>query len=209
MRASSANDKPWSWAIPNGQGSDELTVNRRPVLRSFRISVNGVDRGALGRPSEVRPWQEKHFGLASGREVVVALERRAGTLNAYVFVDGLDLHGGIALEARRSQAPTPVDPIERTYRSVVEYAVVTALVAGVVGAGLAGVMAFVVSPLLALPASILGFLCGYYAIALQVNLIRLLASRQDWDYRARGTLLSLITIGPLAVFFVVISMLAR
>ncbi len=196
----------WHWTLPASSGTDEVELEPRRLRGGYRIYLNRVSLGSLPAATDEVPWIERQMRLSDGRVVVVALEWKTDADRAYLFADGRDVLDGTAMDPRRSQAPSPVDPFDKLVRSFLASAPATAVGAGMVGTGLAVVEAVAISPLLIIPGAIAGFLFGYSLVALYARIMSWLGSKHHWQLRTRRILLSLITVGPLIAIVVVASL---
>jgi hypothetical protein len=134
----------------------------------------------------------------------------ANTVRMHTYLlNSVDVGDGLSLETRRSLAPAPVDPFEKTVRSMIESGPATAMSTGIVGAVMASAIALPISPLLLIPFALVGFLCGYHLAALHLRVMRWLASKHRWKRQAKRTILSLITIGPLVAIVVIALLLTH
>ncbi len=199
----------WRWTMPASRGTDEIGLEPRRLRGGYRLYFNRVRLGSLPAPTDEVPWIERQLRLSDARLVVVALEWNNDADRAYLFADGMDVRDGTAIHARRSQAPSPVDPFDKLVRSFVASAPATAVGAGVVGTGLAAVEAVAISPLLIIPGAIAGFLFGYSLVALYARMITWLGSKHHWRLRTRRIVLSLVTVGPLIGIVAVASLLTH
>jgi hypothetical protein len=199
----------WHWTIPASRGTDEIELEPRRLRGGYRMYLNHVHLGSLPAPTDEVPWVERQMRLSDDRLVVIALEWNNDGDQAYLFADGMDVRDGTAINVRRSQAPSPVDPFDKLVRSFVASAPATAVGAGMVGTGLAAIEAVAISPLLIIPGAIAGFLLGYSLVAVYARIVSWLGSKHHWRLRTRRVLLSLVTVGPLIAIVVVASLLTH
>ena len=203
------NSRSRRWSIPASRGTEEIELEPRRLRGGYRTYLNRVRLGSLPAPTDEVPWIESQIRLSDARVVVVAVAWNSDGDQAYLFADGVDVRDGTALEVRRSQAPSPVDPFDKLVRSFVASAPATAVGAGIVGTGLATVEAVAISPLLIIPGAIAGFLLGYSLVALYARMITWLGSKHQWRLGTRRIFLSLVTVGPLIAIVVVASLFTR
>lgn len=199
----------WRWSVPGTAQAEEVVVEPRSIRGGYRLYLNHTSLGTLDQPTDVKPWLETHLHLADGRDAVLGIEWNEHGSNAHLFVDGVDVGDGLSLEARRSLAPAPVDPFEKTVRSMIEEGPAIAMSTGVVGAVMAGAIALPITPLLLIPFALVGFLCGYGLVGMGLRLMIWLASKHRWKLETKRAVLALIVVGPLFAIMAVSFLLAR
>jgi hypothetical protein len=199
----------WHWTIHTIRGTDEIELEPRAIRGGYRILVNGVSQGTMPAPTDVDPWIERQVRVGERTAGVVALEWGEQATRAHLFVDGIDIRDGTALETRRSRAPSPVDPFDKQVQSILESLPGMRLVGAATGAVISATTAAAITPLALLPGAIVGLVLGGGVVLLYERVICWLGSKHHWRVQTRRVLLSLVLVGPVVAILVVASVLTH
>jgi hypothetical protein len=103
---------PASWRVPTSRGSVLLEIEPALFGRKVTVRLGGREIARFPKPNGQRPWIE-HVLPGDAHEVVLVLVWEPKATSSHVFVDGANLRGGETLDARRAQAPKPMDRYEQ------------------------------------------------------------------------------------------------
>jgi len=182
------------WKVPWRGGTGVLSVERSAFRRLASIVIDGQVVAQAAKPTLENPWVECPIAADDTPIIVVQMQPQRYWNKTLVFVDGLCVDDGVALEIWRTHKPAAMDRFEQGFRGFLW---------GPVGIIALGVICAL--PQLAqfgrtsdqswLAGAGIGFLIGAGWLSAVIALVRWLRTKRSWPWRLRRFIVGFVLLG--------------